>query len=301
MPDAPVAPGAVVGFVGLGNMGAPMASLMSAAGYAVQGFDVHEGARAAFAAQSGRSAAGSLAQAASDARVVVLMLPNSEVVEDVLLAGGLLDAVPDGALIVDMSSSDPTRTLELADEAERRGRGLVDAPVSGGVVGARNGTLTIMVGGREDQFAAVEPLLGTMGRKVLHVGGVAAGHAMKALNNLLSGSTLLITSEAVSVARRFGLDPELMVDVINGSSGRSYSTEHKFPDFVFPGNYGSGFGVRLQVKDMRIALELARATGVPVPFTEASVELWERAMEALPADADHTEIARWVEAGGDGR
>jgi 3-hydroxyisobutyrate dehydrogenase len=87
-----------------------------------------------------------------------------------------------------------------------------------------------------------------------------------------------------------------MVDVINGSSGRSYSTEHKFPDFIFPGNYGSGFGLRLQVKDMRIALELARATGVPVPFTEASVELWERAMEALPGDADHTEIARWVES-----
>ena len=140
-----------------------------------------------------------------------------------------------------------------------------------------------------------------MGRKVLHVGDAGAGHALKALNNLLSATTLLASAEALLVGRRFGLDPQVMLDAINGSTGRSYSTELKLPEYVLPRTFSSGFGLRLMVKDLRTAVRLADATGSPLPLGTASAELWGRAEHALPADADHTEIARWLESVADER
>jgi 3-hydroxyisobutyrate dehydrogenase len=226
---------------------------------------------------------------------VILMLPDSRIVRQVLLADGLLDALEPGSLVIDMSSSEPTETQALAGEAERRGVQLMDAPVSGGVKGAVEGTLTIMAGGTEEQFERARPLLEAIGGRVLHVGGVGAGHAFKALNNLLSGTTLLASAEALLVGRRFGLDPELLVETINVSTGRSYSTEYKLPEFVLTGTYDAGFALRLMAKDMRIASGLAEATGTPLELGRLSTELWERAAEELPADADHTEIARWLE------
>ncbi len=269
-------------------MGLPMASRLVAAGYDVRGYDSAPEARERFG-----GSVETLADAA--ARTVVLMLPDSAVVRQVTLADGLFDALDPGGLVIDMSSSQPIETQALASEAERRGVQIVDAPVSGGVRGAEAGTLTIMAGGSEEQFGTCRPLLEAIGGNVLHVGPVGAGHALKALNNLLSGTTLLASAEAMLVGRRFGLEPQVMVDAINVSTGRSYSTEYKLPEFVLTGMYDAGFALRLMAKDLRIAAGLAEATGTPLELGRLSTAIWERAAEELPEDADHTEIARWLE------
>jgi len=276
-------------------MGVPMSSRLVRAGFRVQAYDVSEDARAAFTRESGAEAVESLAACAAGVRAVVLMLPSSPIVRAVLLEDGLLEAMPPGSLVADMGSSEPVQTRELAEEAARRGVELVDAPVSGGVRGAVAGSLAIMFGGSEEQFEVCRPLLGQLGSKVLRAGPVGAGHALKALNNVLSATHLLVSAEAIRVGRRFGLDPQLMLDVINAATGRSYSTEYKLPTFVVPETYDAGFALRLMVKDMKTAVALARATGTATPLTDGSTELWERAAEVLAEDADHTEIARWLE------
>ena len=291
---AALPPAATVGFVGLGNMGAPMARRLLAAGHRLQVFDMAEGARAALAAD-GAHAVDDAAATAEGADVVVLMLPDSSVVQRVLHEGGLLAATAAGSTLVDMGSSQPVTTRELAAEAATRGVGYVDAPVSGGVRGAEEGRLTVMVGGDDDAVARVWPLLELMGSSVRHVGPPGAGHAVKALNNLMSAAHLQASSEALLVARQFGLDLATVLEVVNTSSGRSGSTQNKWPNFVLPGGYDSGFGLRLMLKDMRIAVGLAEQAGVPTPLAASAVDSWARAAEALPPTADHTEIVRWLE------
>lgn len=279
-----------VGFVGLGHMGVPMTARLVEAGHEVRGFDVDPAARA-----RAQAAVESLPEAAAGVDVVVLMLATSAIVRQVVLDEGLLDAVDSGALVVDMGSSDPTQTRELAAEAGRRGVRYLDAPVSGGVVGAEAGTLTIMAGGTEEDLDSCRPIFEAVGAKIVHAGPVGAGHALKALNNLLSATNFLITLEAVTAGARFGLDPKVMVDAINDSTGRSWATEHKVPQFVEPRSFTSGFAMRLMVKDIQTARELARATDSPFVLGDAAVALWEQAADALPDDADHTEIALWLE------
>jgi 3-hydroxyisobutyrate dehydrogenase len=223
------------------------------------------------------------------------MLPDSAAVHSVLIDDGLLGHLTPGTVLVDMGSSEPARTRELSATAAERGVPMIDAPVSGGVRGAREGTLTVMVGGAPEPAAAVRPLLEVLGRKVAHVGPSGAGHALKALNNLLSATHLLVSSEAMLAGQEFGLDPKVMLEVINGSSGRSGSTENKWPNYMLERKFGAGFPVRLMLKDMRIAVELARQLGRPSRLGEAATALWTEAAELLPADADHTEIVRWLE------
>jgi 3-hydroxyisobutyrate dehydrogenase len=306
-------PGTVVGFVGLGNMGIPMTEHLVAAGYRVRGFDTAAGAVENFkavgssAAGGGVTAAADLASVGAGADAVILMLPDSDIVERVLLgrlakeptpadgtAGGLLAALPAGATIIDMSSSDPARTRVLAELVAAAGKALIDAPVSGGVAGARAATLMIMVGGPSAAFTRFQPMLASMGRRVVHAGDIGAGHAVKALNNLMSAAHLLASSEALIAGRRFGLDPAVMLEIVNGASGRSGSTENKWPNYVLTEKYDAGFSVRLMVKDLRLALSIERATGVPSAASEAVVATWEAALADLPPEADHTSIARWL-------
>lgn len=287
-------PGTVVGFIGLGKMGAEMSTRLYAAGYQVRGYDVSAEARAAFAEATGGPAVEHVSEVADGAACVILMLPTSAIVSKVLLEDGLLAAMAAGSTLIDMGSSQPESTQELAALAAKRDVQVLDAPVSGGVRGAKAGTLTIMTGGPEPELARCRPLLGVLGKSVVRAGDVGAGHALKAINNLLSASHLLASSEALYIGTRFGLDPQVMLDGINGSSGKSWSTEMKLPTYVLPQSFTSGFALRLLVKDTRIAVELAHAVGQPVPHAEATLALWAAAAEALPADADHTEIARWV-------
>jgi 3-hydroxyisobutyrate dehydrogenase len=279
-----------VGFIGLGNMGGPMSARLAGAGYRVQGFDVAGAARQALAAHGG-IAAPDLAGAVARAGVVVLMLPNSGIVTATVRDEGFAPA--EGAIVVDMSSSEPLRTRELAVELKERGVTLVDAPVSGGVARARTGKLTIMTGGDPADLERVAPVLGELGTPT-RAGDVGSGHAVKALNNLLSATHLLVTSEAILAGERFGLDPEVMLSIFNSSSGRSGSTENKWPDFILPGTFDSGFGLRLMLKDMGIAVGLAEQVGTPDPLGRAATELWARAAEALEPGADHTEIVNWL-------
>lgn len=284
-----------IGFVGLGHMGRPMAGRLAAAGYQVCAFDASPDVMRSIDGSGGLTAAPSLA-AAGEAGRVILMLPDSDVVEQVLLGStGLLASLKPGSLVIDMSSSDPSRTRDLAARAAGHEVTLVDAPVSGGVSGAVAGTLTIMVGGPEPSLRGLRPVLETMGSRVVHAGGTGAGHAVKALNNLMSAAHLLASSEALIAGRRFGLDPAVMLEIINGSTGRSGSTENKWPRYVLTGRYDAGFPVRLMVKDIKLALEIERATGTPSAVSEATVAAWSEALDDLPPDADHTAIARWLE------
>jgi 3-hydroxyisobutyrate dehydrogenase len=234
------------------------------------------------------------------------MLPDSDIVERVLLGrlagepadrttgGGLLVNLAPGTTIIDMSSSDPARTRVLAELVASAGMTLIDAPVSGGVSGARTGTLMVMVGGPSESFERFKPMLSAIGKRVVHAGDVGAGHAVKALNNLMSAAHLLASSEALIAGRRFGLDPAVMLEIINGASGRSGSTENKWPNYVLTEKYDAGFSIRLMVKDLKLALGIEHATGVPSAAGEAVVATWEAALADLPPDADHTAIARWL-------
>jgi len=309
-----VAPGEVVGFVGLGNMGIPMTRRLVAAGYQVRGFDTSAEATASFAgigssdAGGGVTAVAELGAVGEGAAAVILMLPDSDIVERVLLGrlasepeqglgssgGGLLASLPAGATVIDMSSSDPARTAALAPLLAAAGVALIDAPVSGGVAGARAGTLAVMVGGPAAAFDRFKPMLGAIGSRVVHAGGTGAGHAVKALNNLMSAANLLVASEALTAGRRFGLDPAVMLEIINGASGRSTATETKWPNFVLPEKYDSGFTIRLMVKDIRLGLGIQHATGTPAVASEAVVATWEAALADLSPGADQTAIARWL-------
>jgi 3-hydroxyisobutyrate dehydrogenase len=285
-----------VGFIGLGRMGLPMTRCLVRGGFAVRGFDI-DASRSAEVPEI--VPAESSAAAAHDADIVVLMLPDSSAVERVVLLDGVLAAMRPGRLVVDMSSSDPMRTRVLAATAAESGIAFVDAPVSGGVRGADLGELTIMVGGAVDDVARARSMLRAMGRQVNHVGPVGAGHAVKALNNLLGATSLLMASEALEVGRAFGLDLPLLVDTFNASTGRSWSTEHKLPSFVLPESFDSGFDLALMVKDIRIARDLASSVGIVDGAVARVVDVWGEAMDALGSGADHTEIARWVRGRGD--
>lgn len=291
----------VVGFVGLGNMGIPMSRRLVLAGYHVRGFDTSSEAMRTFAGLDsgdapggGVTAVSELAAVGAGADSVILSLPDSDVVEHVLLSAGLLAALPPGSTVIDMSSSDPARTRLLAERTAEAGVTLIDAPVSGGVAGARAGTLAVMVGGPAASFERFRPMLSAIGSRVVHAGDVGAGHAVKALNNLMSAGHLLLSSEALIAGRRFGLDPAVMLEIINAASGRSASTENKWPNYVLPEKYDAGFAIRLMVKDIRLALGIEHATGVPAGASEAVLAAWEAALADLPPDADHTTIARWL-------
>jgi 3-hydroxyisobutyrate dehydrogenase len=284
----------VIGFVGLGRMGSPMAARLIEAGHRVLGFDLAEPARAGLTATGGE-AVGSAAEAAA-ADVVILMLPDSAAVESVIGSADVQAALRPSSVVVDMGSSEPLRTVALAESLAGRVAGVIDAPVSGGVSGAEAGTLTVMVGGSDEVVADVLPLLQVLGSNVVHVGGVGAGHALKALNNLMSATHLWISSEALRIGQSFGLDAGVMLDVVNSSSGRSGSTQVKWPRFVLPETFDSGFALRLMLKDMGIAVRLGERLGAEVGLAKVATDCWAAAADELPATADHTEIVRWIDA-----
>ena len=289
----------VLAFIGLGMMGQPMAACLLRAGYVVHGYDMSEAARSAFAAQGG-IAFEDARDAVKDARIVITMLPDGRIVRNALLgeggAGGLADALQPDTLIIDMSSAAPLGTARLGEELAGRGLRLVDAPVSGGVRRAGDGTLAIMAGGAARDVEEARPVLSAMGRAIFATGPLGSGHAMKALNNYVSAAGLLAASEALEVARRFGIEGETVVDVLNASTGRNNSTEVKLKPFILSGTYASGFSLALMAKDLRTAAELGEDMGLSDSFMETTAQIWNDAQAALPAQSDHTEIHRFVEA-----
>lgn len=295
MPEAsPIAPPAVIALIGLGQMGLPMACRLVAAGFAVHGADLCQAARQALDAAGGK-AFGDNAHAVAGARVVITMLPNGAIVRDVLLGSvGVAGLLASGTPVIDMSSSAPTETTGLSADLAALGLPLLDAPVSGGVKRAIDGSLAIMAGGPAEVVERVRPVLAAMGRSIFATGPVGSGHAMKALNNYVSAAGLIAACEALIVGRRFGLAPETIVDVLNASTGRNNSTEVKMKPFVVAEAFNSGFSFALMAKDLRIAADLAAHLKLGIPQIASVAALWEQARGALKPDADHTEIYRFL-------
>jgi len=291
--EAPIRPPARVALIGLGNMGVPMAARLTQAGYRVLGHDAAAPARERFAREvQGGEPVADLAAAVRQAAVVITMLPDGKIVRAVIDA--MRPHLPPDAIVVDMSSSDPVATRALGEELIAAGIRFIDAPVSGGVKRAVDGSLAIMAGGNGATIDAVEPLLTAMGKSIFRTGPLGSGHAMKALNNYVSGAGLVAAVEALRVGQAFGLDPNVMTDVLNASTGRNNSTEVKLKQFVISETFASGFSIGLMAKDIRTADDLAAAVGVPAPLADSTAALWDEAARSLGSAADHTAVARYV-------
>ena len=291
-------PSVHVGFVGLGRMGRPMAARLLAAGVPLAVFDERADVVDGLVRECGGTAAPSVDALGRASEIVITMLPDGGAVRRVVVDQDdrLLGAMPPGAVLIDMGSSSPAGTQALGQLLASNGVAMLDAPVSGGVARAVTGALSIMVGGEPAVVARCRPLLAHLGERVFETGMLGSGHALKALNNLVSAAGLLAATEALLIGRRFGLDPGLMVDVFNASTARNNSTEQKLHQFVLSRTFASGFALDLMAKDLGTALALADHVGVDASFGRRCLELWTEASRALGAGADHTEVARWLES-----
>jgi len=282
--------GPFVVFVGIGNMGWPMAARIARAGFGLGVADASSERVERFATEF-HATCGPLRELAARCDVLVTMLPTSNIVEQVLFGqSGASDKLRPSTLVVEMSSGVPSKTQAMAQRLAATDIHLVDAPVSGGVKRAETGELAIMVGGKAADVERARPLLSCMGTSILPTGDVGSAHAMKALNNILSATGLAAALEVVEVGRRFGLDPQTMLDVLNGASGQNNATSTKVAQYVLSETYDAGFGLRLMLKDIKIAISLARELDAETPIGDACLELWARAAEELPPDADHTQV-----------
>lgn len=269
-----------IAFIGLGNMGGPMAINLAKAGHQVRVFDLSTAAVAAVVAAGGVAAA-SAHDAVADAQVVISMLPASHHVESLYLGeGGLMAAIADGALVIDSSTIAPASAQKVAQAAAERGLQMIDAPVSGGTAGAQAGTLTFIVGGPADALERARPVLENMGRNIFHVGGNGAGQVAKLCNNMALGVIMAATGEAISLGVAHGLDAGVLSQMMAVSTGRSWATEVCNP---WPGvlenapasrGYSGGFGNDLMLKDLGLAVEAAVAKGASIPLGELARNLY---------------------------
>ncbi len=287
-----------IGFVGIGNMGWPMAANLARAGFPLTVFDTDRTRASRFAAEFGAKAAPSLAELGRTADIVVTMLPTGATVRAVLLEqehGALASALAKGSVVIDMSSSEPVGTQQLGAALAKRGAALVDAPVSGGVPRAEAGTLTLMIGG-EDEAAVAKamPALEAMGKQLFRTGPLGSGHAMKALNNYVAAASFIASTEALRVGRRFGLTPETMVDIMNASTGRNFNSEMTLKQHVISGKYATGFQLGLMTKDVKIAADLAESIAIDAPLARLVRAMWAEAREGIGERADFTTaIKHW--------
>ena len=292
-----VAPGsATIAFVGTGVMGRPMAGHVLDAGYDVVVFN-RTPERARDLVERGATRASSAGEAANAADVVITIVGYPADVEEVYFApGGILERIRPGSIVIDMTTSSPVLAQRIAAEASARGAAALDAPVSGGDVGARNATLTIMAGGDSDVFAQVEPLLRVMGRSVLLQGGSGAGQHAKLANQIAIAGSMLATVESLAYARAAGLDPWRVLDSIGAGSAASWSLENLAPRMLKE-DFAPGFFVKHFLKDMRIALESAESLGLELPGLVLAKQLYDRL-----ADEGGTELgtqALWLLYGDD--
>jgi 3-hydroxyisobutyrate dehydrogenase len=275
-------------------MGAPMAGCIARARHALAVYDRVPGRAVQVASEHGcRVAEGSDALADSD--IVVTMLPTGQIVRDLYLREGLAQKLQPGTIAIDMSSSDPVGTRELGAALAASGITLIDAPVSGGVPRALQGTLTIMIGGDDPEaIDRARPLLRAMGDRLFDTGGLGSGHAMKALNNFVAAASFAACAEALLAGQRFGLDPARMVEILNVSTGRNFHTDLVLREHVVEGKFATGFQLGLLAKDVRIAADLAHDLRLDAPLVRLVSERFETARDALGYARDHTEaIKAW--------
>lgn len=286
-----------IGFIGVGAMGSRMIEhLKGTADLRVYDTDPK---RASQVAASVKGHAVDDLAGMDGADVVILMLPTSAIVDQVLHGAndkaGLLNYLSKGALVIDMSSSVPTNSVDNAKIAAQRGIAFIDAPVSGGIKGAEAASLAIMVGGAQADFDRALPLLTKMGGNVFLVGKVGAGHAVKALNNLLAATMFASASEIFAVGTKFGLDPTTMLKVINASSGQNFHTTHVWQNAVIGRTFDFGFALALMEKDVRVAMSLFDAMGSNAELSRKSAALWAKSLAAAKPGADMSIFAKQAE------
>jgi 3-hydroxyisobutyrate dehydrogenase len=289
-----------IGFIGLGNMGLPMAQNLVKAGHQVEGFDVN-GAQIDKLVAAGGAAAASVKNAAARADIVVTMLPAGQHVRDVYLnPTGILACAQEGTLLIDSSTIDVATARAVADAAGVRGLPMLDAPVSGGVGGAQAGTLTFMVGGGEEAFAKARPILAAMGKTIVHAGGAGNGQAAKICNNMILGVSMIAVSEAFVLAERLGLDHQKLFDIASKSSGQCWSMTSYCP---VPGpvptspanrDYQAGFTATMMLKDLKLAQDAARASGAATPLGAEAAALYGLYCAHGNAGTDFSGIIRFV-------
>jgi len=270
-----------IGFIGLGLMGRLMSANLVKAGFELRSFDLN-----------GSGNCKTAAEAARHSQILITMVPDGKAVRKAVLAA--LPGLSPGSIVIDMSSSDPATTRELGALLKQKGVRMLDAPVSGAKARAADGTLALMVGGDKALLERVRPVLSKLGSEIFHTGALGSGHATKALNNYLGAAGTIAGFEALLVGEKFGLDPKVLIDVINASTGKNSTTERKIPQQVFTGAFASGFQLALMTKDVGIAREIARAAGVEAPYLGNTLKIWRDALSRLPAGADHTEMYRYL-------
>jgi 3-hydroxyisobutyrate dehydrogenase len=291
---------ATIGFIGLGNMGLPMAQNLVKAGHAVAGYDLSEFAGERLAAGGGTRAQ-SIADACRDAEVVITMLPAGEQVREVYLGPeGVLAAVAAGTLLIDSSTIDVATAREIAQAASDRDLNMIDAPVSGGVAGAQAGSLTFMVGGPDEALRDARPILEQMGKTVVHAGGAGNGQAAKICNNMILGASMIVVCEAFLLAEQLGLDAQRLFDIASRSSGQCWSLTSYCP---VPGpvptspanrDYKAGFTAAMMLKDLKLAQAAARATRATTPLGAGAAAVYERFVENGGGAMDFSGIIRYL-------
>ncbi|ANU27293.1 hypothetical protein I858_009865 [Planococcus versutus] len=283
------------GIIGLGNMGGRMVKRLLEQGVKVGVFDLNKDLVRKFV-EMGAEETKSPAALAKKFPYILTVLPNVFIVKETLMGTeGLMEGMNSESLLIEMTTSIPSVTKELNALLKEKGLKMIDAPVSGGVKKAEDGTLSIMVGGETVDFDRAKPLLECLGAHIFHVGEAGAGHTIKALNNMISATTLAATGEAMALGVKLGLDPEKMLDVINASTGRSFSSEFKFPNQVLTRKFEVGFTLDLMVKDLKIAMAMAEEEKVPMFISSASFQLWKHAWSQGRGDQDHTAVIKDIE------
>jgi 3-hydroxyisobutyrate dehydrogenase len=292
---------ATIGFIGLGNMGGPMAANLVKAGHTVTGYDLSAAALDALAKAGGKTAA-SAADAVKGASIVITMLPAGEHVRDVYLhQGGLIEATAtDKPLLIDCSTIDVETARTVTATAETAGLAMLDAPVSGGTVGAQNGTLTFMVGGTEDAFTRGKSVLEAMGKNIFHAGGPGAGQAVKICNNMMLAINMVGVSEGFLLAQKLGLDWEKLHRICSTATANSWALSNYCPAPgpvpAAPSNrdYAPGFAAALMVKDVKLSQAAAAATGAPTPLAALALGFYQQVVDAGDGGKDFSVVFRWL-------
>lgn len=282
-----------VAFLGLGAIGAPMASHLTDEPFDLTVWNRTGEKARAFAEENGVYAEEKIADAVRDADVVITCLPSSREVHSIL--DSIMSGIQRGALMIDCTSGDPATSRRIASSLAEKNVGFVDAPVSGGVKGAVAGTLTVMCGGTEKDFERARPVLEAFGKKIIRCGDVGAGDAVKAMNQALLAIHIWSAGEALAALAKLGVTAEVALDVINGSSGRSNSSENLFPERVIGRKYPRTFKIALLDKDVGIAAEIVDETSTPAPFIDLAAKLFADAHKQLGEEADHVEAVRVIE------
>jgi 3-hydroxyisobutyrate dehydrogenase len=286
-----------IGFIGLGVMGMPMAAHLATAGYRLTVHDINESTAARFKSQNPTiqiAATAKAVAAASD--IVITMLPSGLEVRDAVFGpAGLLEGFAPGALLLDTSSSEPWYTKEVASGLSAASVARVDAPVSGAEAGAQAAELVFMVGGETSSVKRVLPLLHVLGRQVFHLGPVGAGHVMKSINNLITAVTFLATAEGLIIGKGYGLDPAVMNDVLNESTGMSWISRTHIPQRIISRRFDDPFKFDLMVKDIKIALRVADDLGLKMQLSAMAQKLWRQSQKQVPKGGSVSELVRVLE------